>query len=86
MMGYQQGFQNKLFHHKINLDQRIRKDHILRKIAEHIDFEFIYNEVKEKYGTKGNTSVPPPVILKMMLLLILYNIRSERELMKTIPT
>ncbi|CAB5123756.1 hypothetical protein D3OALGB2SA_3147, partial [Olavius algarvensis associated proteobacterium Delta 3] len=30
-------------------------------------------------------SVPPPVILKMMLLLVLYNVRSERELMDTIP-
>ena len=34
---------------------------------------------------KGNVSVPPPVILKMMLLLVLYNVRSERELMLTIP-
>jgi hypothetical protein len=34
---------------------------------------------------KGNVSVPPPVILRMMLLLILYNVRSERELMDTIP-
>jgi hypothetical protein len=29
--------------------------------------------------------VPPPAILKMMLLLVLYNVRSERELMNTIP-
>jgi transposase len=36
--------------------------------------------VKEKYGINGNESVAPPVILKMMLLLILYNVRSEREL------
>jgi len=43
-----------------------------------IDFEFIYQEVKDCYGGKGNVSVPPPVILKMMLLLILYNVRSER--------
>jgi len=85
MMGYQKGFQNKLFHTKVNLDQRIRKDHILRKINENIDFEFIYKEVKKEYGTKGNISVPPPVILKMMLLLILYNVRSERELILTIP-
>ena len=35
-------------------------------------------------GTKGNVSVPPPVILKLMLLL-LYNVRSERELMETLP-
>jgi len=40
---------------------------------------------KETYGANGNVSVPPPVILKMMLLLVLYNVRSERELMETIP-
>jgi transposase len=41
--------------------------------------------VKDTYGDNGNVSIPPPVILKMMLLLILYNVRSERELMDTIP-
>jgi len=85
MMGHQQRIQRKLFYTKLNLDQRIRKDHILRKFAKHIDFDFIYKEVKENYGTNGNVSVPPPVILKIMLLLILYNVRSERELMSTIP-
>lgn len=85
MMGYQTRVQNKLFYTAINLNQRIRKDHILRKINAYIDFDFIYSEVKDKYGFKGNVSVPPPVILKMMLLLVFYNIRSERELVLTIP-
>lgn len=85
MMGHQQRIQRKLFYTKLNLDQRIRKDHILRKFTKHIDFDFVYKEVKENYGTNGNVSVPPPVILKIMLLLILYNVRSERELMSTIP-
>lgn len=85
MMGYQQGVQNKLFYTRVNLDDRIRKDHVLRKISSHIDFDFIYDEVKENYGSNGNVSVPPPVILKMMLLLVLYNVRSERELLLTIP-
>lgn len=85
MMGHQPPYQNKFFVTGFNLDKRVREDHILRKIVEKIDFEFIYEQVKETYGTKGNVSVPPPVILKMMLLLILYNIRSERELMLTIP-
>ena len=85
LMGYQTRVQNKLFYTNLNLDQRIRKDHILRKINAHIDFDFIYNEVKDKYGFKGNVSVPPPVILKMLLLLVLYNVRSERELVLTIP-
>lgn len=85
MMHRQQGVQRKLFYTNINLDKRIRKNHILRKITEHIDFEFVYQEVKDKYGKNGNVSVPPPVILKMMVLLILYNVRSERELIETIP-
>lgn len=85
MMGRQPDAQQKLFYTCLNLEKRIRKDHILRKIAQLIDFEFIYRQVEGKYGEKGNVSVPPPVILKMMLLLIFYNVRSERELMQTIP-
>ena len=85
MMGRQSNNQLRLFYTKFNLNQRVRKDHILRKVEKYIDFEFIYNEVKDKYGVKGNVSVPPPVILKMMLLLIFYNVRSERELVLTIP-
>jgi transposase len=85
MMGKQSDYQNKLFVTGFNLKKRVRNDHPLRKIAATIDFDFIYHEVKDTYGAKGNVSVPPPVILKMMLLLILYNVRSERELMLTIP-
>jgi transposase/uncharacterized protein (UPF0179 family) len=85
MMGRQPKVQKKLFYTKFNLNQRVPKNHILRQIAKHIDFDFIYKEVKDTYGVKGNVSVPPPVILKMMLLLIFYNLRSERELMATIP-
>jgi transposase len=85
MMGRQPKIQNKLFYTAVNLEQRVRKNHILRKVRRYIDFDFIYNEVKDKYGINGNVSVAPPVILKMMLLLILYNVRSERELVLTIP-
>jgi hypothetical protein len=84
-MGRQKRVQPKLFYTKLNLDQRVGKDHILRKVARYIDFDFIYNQVKDKYGINGNVSIPPPVILKMMLLLIFYNVRSERELLLTIP-
>lgn len=83
-MSYQDPPQRKLFYIGINLDKRIRKNHPLRKIKELIDFDFIYKEVEDKYGYNGNESVPPPVILKLMVLLVLYNVRSERELMETI--
>lgn len=85
MMGYQDSSQGKLFYTHFHLDKRIRPNHALRKIAELIDFEFVYNEVATTYGSRGNISVPPPVILKLMLLLVLYNVRSERELMETLP-
>jgi len=85
MMGRQSKVQSKLFYTAFNLEQRVRKNHILRKVKRHIDFDFIYNEVKDTYGINGNESVAPPIILKMMLLLIFYNVRSERELVATIP-
>ena len=85
MMGKQSHNQEKLFHYNVSLEQRIPQKHLLRKIREMIDFDFVYHEVKDFYGDNGNVSVPPPVMLKMMLLLVLYNVRSERELLDTIP-
>lgn len=84
MMSHQDPPQGKLFYMGINLEKRIRKNHPLRKIKEFVDFDFVYNEVRDKYGYNGNESVPPPVILKLMLLLVFYNVRSERELMETV--
>jgi len=54
-------------------------------LAFHFSFILIYNEVKDKYGINGNDSVAPLVILKMMMLLIFYYMRSKRELVATIP-
>lgn len=85
MMGHHPDSQKSLFCYAANLEDRIPADHPLRFIQRQIDFDFVYDEVKDLYGIKGNVSIPPPVILKMMLLLILYNVRSERDLMKTIP-
>lgn len=85
MMSYQPPPQEKLFYTGIHLEKRIRKSHPLRGINDVIDFEFIYKEVKDNYGSNGNVSVPPPVILKLMLLLVFYNVRSERELIDALP-
>lgn len=84
MMGHQPPPQGNLFYVGFKLDERIREDHPLRKINGFVDFEFIYCEVRDRYGFNGNVSVAPPVILKLMLLLVLYNVRSERELMDTL--
>ncbi len=85
MMGIQEPSQGKLFYENINLEERIRTNHPLRKVAQLIDFDFVYDEVDDLYGNNGHVSVPPPVILKLILLLLFYNVRSERELMSTLP-
>lgn len=84
MMGVQQPPQSSLFYTGINIEKRVRSNHPLRKVNELIDFDFAYDELKDCYGNNGNVSVPPPVILKLMLLLVFYNVRSERELMDTL--
>jgi len=85
MMGRDKPPQRSLFYTGINLDKRVRAEHVLRKVAGLVDFDFVYGEVKESYGYNGNVSVAPPMILKLMLLLVFYNVRSERELMATLP-
>ena len=85
MMSRQPRSQPKLFYTSFNLERRVRPNHPLRKIAQSIDFDFTYDAVGHLYGTNGNPSVPPPVILKLMLLLVFYNVRSERELVDTLP-
>lgn len=85
MMSRQSSSQNALFHYAVNLEERIPIDHELRRVSSVLELDFVYDRVRDLYGRNGNESVPPPVILRMMLLLVFYNVRSERELMRTIP-
>ena len=86
MMGREDSPQPSLFYTSFNLDKRIRPNHPLRKVAKVIDFGFVSAEVEQLYGYNGNVSVPPPVILKLLVLLMFYNVRSEREMMDTMRT
>jgi transposase len=85
MMGKPNQLAPKLFYHDISLDSRMPEDHPLRKIRQFVDFSFIRSEVADLYGTRGNESVDPAVILKLMFLLFYENIKSERVLMKQLP-
>jgi len=85
MMGRYETPQPSLFYTSFNLDKRIRPNHPLRKVAKVIDFGFVFDEVEHLYGTNGNVSVPPPALLKLLVLLMRYNVRSEREMMDTLP-
>ena len=77
--------QNELWSEPVNLARRIPPDHPLRKLRETVKLEFVREEVARSYGRKGNVSVDPVIVMKMMLLLFWDNVRSERELMRIIP-
>jgi hypothetical protein len=77
--------QKQLWSYHVNLDKRVRSDHLLRKLNEVLKLDFVREEVANFYGIKGNVSEDPAAMMKMMLLLFLDNVRSERELMRIIP-
>jgi transposase len=74
-----------MWSYEVNLEKRVRNDHPLRRINEVLDLSFVRGQVAHTYGQRGNKSVPPEVILRMMLLLFLDDIKSERELMRISP-
>lgn len=85
MMGPELQLEPKLFYHNISLEDRVGPDHPLRKINELVDFHFVRSRVADLYGVRGNASVDPAVILKLMFLLFYENVKSERQLMAQLP-
>jgi transposase len=78
MMG-QRNFETKLYY-QLSLDQLVPQDHLLRRIAEAVDFSFVRPLCRPYYSHTGQPSVDPVVIFKMLLLGYLYGITSERRL------
>ena len=76
----------KLFYYGLCLEDRIPPEHLLCKIRRTVDFDFTHDLVRKHYGVKGNVSVLSSVILKLMRLLFLYDVPSEREWMRALPT
>ena len=84
MLGPTQTREPKLFHYSVNLEKRIRANNPLRQIKEKIDFSFVRPAVSGFYGRDGNESEDPIVVMKLMLLLFLDDVASERELMRIV--
>jgi transposase len=56
----------------------------LRKVSATLDLSFVIPAVRHRYGRSGNVSLDPRVIIKLLLLLFLYDLPSERELMEQV--
>jgi transposase len=85
MMSKPQNSDPKLFYHGFSLESRLPQEHVLRRIKQLVDFNFIRSRVEHFYGVNGNVSIDPTVIIKLMFLLFYENIKSERALMEQLP-
>lgn len=72
----------------IDVESRIRADHPLRILKKQIDsiLRDLDETLAKAYSGKGRPSVPPERLLKALLLMALYSIRSERQLVERIDT
>lgn len=69
----------------ISLEQLVPKDHLVRKVAKAIDFDFIRDEEAHLYcHDNGRPAIDPVRLFKIMLLGYLFGIKSERQLVKEI--
>jgi transposase len=82
MMGHRR-FAPRLYY-QLSLDRLVPSGHLLRHIAEVIDFSFVYPLARPYYSHTGQPSVDPIVLFKALLVGYLYGITSERRLMDEI--
>ena len=79
--------QGKMFF-AIDLEERVRADHPLRAIKATVDriLAGLGEAFAAAYSDTGRPSVPPERLLKALLLMALYSVRSERQLAERIDT
>lgn len=82
MMSREKPLQSQLYSTPRDLGARVPADHLLRRIQTELDLSFSYEVVEQTYGAVGHASIPPPTVLKLMLLMTLYNVESERKLLR----
>lgn len=69
------------------LDELVPEDHLVRKIDQAIDFDFVYDLVKDHYSSdNGRPSMDPVVLIKLVLIQYLFGIRSMCQTIKEIET
>lgn len=68
----------------ITIEDLVPKNHLVRKIENAIDFNFIYDEVKNLYSPFGAPSIDPVALIKIVLIQYLFGIPSMRQTIKDI--
>ena len=74
--------------HVFSVEDRIRQGHPLRDIKRRVDriLDGLSPQFAKAYSRTGRPSVPPERLLKALLLMALYSVRSERQLCERLGT
>lgn len=68
-----------------SLEDLVPQDHLLRHIDQYVDFEFIYDLVRDKYSLEhGRPSLDPVMLIKLPIIQYLFGIQSMRQTIKEI--
>ena len=79
MMGQQAGGQDRLFY-SFNLDNHVPRDHLLRGIDHLFDADDLRRHLAPFYSQTGRPSIPPELMVRMLIVGYCFGIRSERRL------
>ena len=81
MMGRQRGDQTSFFY-EFRLDERIPKEHLLRRIDVFVTpvLADMREQLKPYYSEIGRPSVDPALMIRMLIVGYCYGLRSERQL------
>ena len=66
------------------IDNLVPPDHMVRKLEEAVDWNFIYPLVKDLYSSEGRPSIDPVVLFKMIFINFCFGINSMRKTCKEI--
>jgi transposase len=64
------------------LEDQVPETHLLRLIDKHVSFEFVRQQLKDRYSETGRPSIDPELLLRILLIGYLYGITSERKLVE----
>lgn len=74
--------------HVFNVEERIRADHPLRDVKRRVDAILMTMSplFAQAYSRTGRPSIPPERLLKAILIMAMYSVRSERQLCERLQT
>src|SRR5215217_2318074 len=68
----------------LSLEDLVPEDHFYRRLEARLDLSFVRELVAPFYAGGGRPSVDPVVFFKLQLVLFFEELRSERQLMRTV--